>query len=266
MGRSRRRLVLAPLALAGMIIAGGLSTVAAQEATPAAGTGGTIEVNGTGEAEADAVGAVLQFILRAQFDNSGEATSESDISATEQPEVTREQVNAVVKALEKAGVPKGKIGTAVAPEGPYAGQFGYGAGVVAAELDAELLADIETIVDKTVAAGEATGVTFDPINVAYAVADCAGLEHQALADAVADAQEQAAMMAEVLGVSLGSLIKASKQATYGSYYAGGPTSTACDLQPTLDTALTTYLSAFDPVRAGEVEVYSQVLLSYEIDS
>jgi uncharacterized protein YggE len=260
----RARSLFAPLALAGLLTAGIATPIAAQESTPVAGGSGVIEVGGTGEAEAEAVGAVLQFILRAQFQPEVEPEADSKFGTTEQPEVTEEQVAAVVDALLAAGVPEEKIGSAIQPSGPYSGMFGYGAGVVTAELDEELLGQIEEIADAAVAAGEESGVIFDPVNVAYAVEDCEALEREALADAVADGQAQAAMLADVLGVELGSLVKASKQATYGGYYGGGPSSTACDLQPSFEDALSLYLSPFDPSKAGEVEVYSQILLTYDI--
>ena len=264
MDKTRRRLVLAPIALAALMAVGIGAPVSAQDATPAAAAGGTIEVTGIGEAETEAVGAVLQFILRAQFDGNVEPAADSEFGPIDQPEVTSEQVQAVVDGLIAAGVPEDKIASAAQPSGPYSGMFGYGSAVVAAELDPELLGEIEKIADAAATAGEEAGVIFDPVNAAYSVADCNEVERAALTDAVASGQEQAQMLAEVLGVQLGSLVKASKQISYGGYYAGGPSGSTCDQQPTLDDALTTYLSPFDPSRAGEVKIYVQVLFSYEI--
>ena len=264
MDRTRRRLLLAPLALAGLVAVGIGAPVAAQDDSTAAGSRGMIEVTGIGEADGEAVGAVLQFILRAQFDPNVDGMSELKFDPSSQPEVTEEQVAAVVEGLIAAGVPEERVASVVQPSGPYSGMFGYGVAVVAAELDVELLANIEEIADAAVTAGEEAGITFDPVNAAYSIANCSDVERAALADAVASGTEQARMLAEVLGVELGSLVKASRQASYGGYYGGGPSASTCDVQPTLESALTTYLTPFDPSRAGEVEIYVQVLLSYEI--
>lgn len=262
----RRKLFLAPLALVGFMAVGLTAPVAAQNATPIAGSGGVIEVTGSGEAEGEAVGAVLQFILRAQFEEGVDPASESKFGPTNQPEVTVDQVTAVVDALVQAGVPEKKVDSALSPSGPFAGMFGYGSAVVAAEIDQDQLENIVDIAGSAVAAGDEAGVTFDPVNVAYMADDCSALDREALKDAVADGQDQAELLADVLGVSLGSLAKASKQASYGGYYGGGgaPSSSSCDLQPTLEIGLTTYLMPLDPTKPAEVEVHAQVLLTYEI--
>jgi uncharacterized protein YggE len=267
---SRRRIMLAPLALAGLMIAGVVSPVAAQESTPVVNvspaSGATIDAMGSGEAEAEASGGVLQLIVRAAFTGTPAPIEDTGkgMGTPEQPSVTEEQVNSVIAALEEGGVERDSIAYLVQPSGPYAGMFGFGAAVVAAELDQDQLAQIEEIADRAVAAGTGAGLTFDPINVAYQVGDCAAIEREALADAVADGQSQAQMLADVLGVTLGGLQSATKQQSYGGYYAAGPATSVCAQQVTIEDALRTYFPTYDPSRAGEVEIYAQVLLKYEI--
>lgn len=260
---SRRRVLLAPLALAGFMVAGVLSPVAAQESPTGVAT---IDVTGSGEAETEASGGILQLIVRAPF-TGGPMPVEESKGATptaEQPEVDEEQVAAVVSALEESGIASEQIAFALQPSGPYAGMFGFGSAVIAAELDQEQIGQIEEIVDAAVTAGTEAGIQFDPVNISYTVADCAAVEREALGGAVADGEVQAQALAEVLGVTLGELVNASKQPLYGAYYAAGPASSVCSQQASLEDALRTYLPTYDPSHGGVVEVYSQVLLSYAI--
>lgn len=261
---TRRNLLLASIAITSLLTIGAGNIAAAQDATPAPGSAAQVEVTGIGEAEAEASGAIVQLILRRPYELSEDPMSESKFGPTGQPEVTAEQVATVVSALTEAGVAESRIGSAVSAY-PFPGMFGFGTAVVAFEIDRAGFPDLLTIVDASVAAGEGAGVQFDPIAIAYMIDDCVAAEREALAVAVADAQAQAESLAQVLGVRLGSLQKASTQSAVGGYYGGGgPIPGTCDEQPTLETGLTTYLMAVDPARIGSVELYAQVVLTYAI--
>lgn len=274
---SRRRAMMAPLAAAGAMMLGAAApglTRAQDTATPIAGAtataqpvvlaaGATIDVTGNGEASGEATGAILQFIMRANF--SGVEQTADDGSVSAQPTVTQEQVDAVVAALKKGGVADDNIVSRIADASFVLGNFGVGSAVVAAQLDEKLLAKAERIIERAGKAGIDAGATFDPVNVAYLLPDCSGVEQASLVDAVTNAQAQARQIADVMGVTLGGVVKVSRQQGYGAYYggAGGPVS-QCQEPPKLEDGLSTYFSAFNPDNAGEVEIYTTVLMTYSI--
>lgn len=267
---TRRRAMMAPLAAAGSVAAAKVPAFA-QAATPAAavdltaGEGATIDVVGTGEASAEATGGILQFVLR----TDGSAGGKTDPTGTFEPSaVTEEQVAAVVEAVTQGGVPEAAIVSAIAGSAFTAGAFGPGTAVVAAQLDENMLAQVDRIIERAGEAGTAAGLLFDPVNVAYVLPDCASLEEAALADAVADGEAQARSLADALGVTLGPLVKATKQPSYGGpgYYGAGAGGggTVCQETPTLEDGLRSYFPAYDATRRGEVELYAQVGLSFAI--
>jgi uncharacterized protein YggE len=266
---SRRKAMLVPLALAGMMVAGVVSPVAAQDATPAArvnaASTATIDVTGSGESEVKADWAILQLIVRIPFIGDPSSTSNTQGDPNAAPvAVSEEQLTAVIAALEEGGVDGGKIKSVIQPAGPYVGMFGYGTAVVAVELSQKQVAKIEDLTNRAVEAGKNAGLMFDPVNVAYVIENCQDVERAALADAVTDGQAQAQTMADVLGVNLGELLSATKQQSYGAYYAGGPATSVCGQQATVDDALRAYFSAYDPSTDGSVDVYMQITLSYGI--
>jgi uncharacterized protein YggE len=261
---TRRKLFVTPLAIASLLAIAGSNLAGAQEGTPVSGAIGRIEVTGTGESEAEASGAIVQLILRAPFQMSNAPMEVTKDGLINQPTVTAEQMAAVVTALVDEGIAENKIGSFLS-ESPYPGMFGFGTAVVAFEVDRDGFLELLTVVDTAVAAGEATGVQFDPIGIAYIIDNCELVKEEALADAVTDARAQAESLARVLGVTLGSLQKASTLLAGGGYYAGGgPIPGTCDEPPTLETGLTSYLFSLDPARIGTMEIYTQVVLSYTI--
>src|SRR5947199_6267437 len=98
---TRRSLVLTPIAVAALLGIGTVRPAFAQESTPvaSAGNGTQIVVTATGEAQADATGGIVQFIVRAQPDPNAAASNQSGAPAQATP-VTDAQVSAVVSALE----------------------------------------------------------------------------------------------------------------------------------------------------------------------
>lgn len=273
---SRRRVMMAPLAVAGATLLGATVprlTRAQDAATPTAeatatvdsvalAEGATIDVTGNGEASGEATVAILQFILRPNYNTVPTADAGS---ASPQPAVTQDQVDAVVAALKKGGVADDNIVSRIADAGYVMGNFGVGSAVVAAQLDEKLLAKAERIIERAGKAGTDAGATLDPVNVAYLLPDCSDVEHASLTDAVANAQAQAEQLAEVMGVMLGGVVKVSRQQSYGAYYggAGGPVS-QCQEAPKLADGLSAYFSVYNPDKSGEVEIYTTVQMTYAI--
>jgi uncharacterized protein YggE len=269
---TRRRILATPLAAAGLMLLTAAPALAQDAATPTASpaaitvaTGATVAVTGTGEASGEATGAILQFIMRPDYNDTTQVTDANTGAAT-QPTVTADQVTAVVDALKKGGVADDNVKSRIADASYVSGSFGTGAAVVVAQLDEKLLAKADRIIDRAGKAGTDAGVVFDPVNVAYFLPDCGQVEQASLAEAVADGEAQAQMLADVMGVTLGGITSVTPQQSYGAYYggAGGGASSTCDEQPALADGLTAYFSAYDPNKRGEVEIYTTVQMSYAI--
>ena len=105
---------------------------------------------------------------------------------------------------------------------------------------------------------EVAGVLYNPV-------DCAPVEQEANAAAVADADEQAARLAELLGVTLGGVVSASTN----PYFGFDPEVSGCSGQQSsfYDSAyggLGVTVPVFDPSAPADVEVYAVLTVSYEI--
>ena len=178
---------------------------------------------------------------------------------------TKEQVQAIVDALVRAGVSKGAILTTFMPDGPFYGTFGQGVAVLVFQLDADHLKKIGKLVQLALKAGDGAGISFDAVNAVYTTADCASVSSAALSAAVADAGAQANAMASALGRTLGDLVQAVSQSTYGHSYAGaGGGQNFCSQGWTLESATTSYLSSFDPNAAPEVEISANISLTFAL--
>ncbi len=243
--------------------------------TPTASTGAvagspTVVVSGSGSASAPADGAIVQLILRqlgvADISSPGASGSDAPAPSGNPTPPTKEQVKSVVDALVKAGIASDATRTAIAPLGPFYGAFGQATAVIAFQLDASQVKTAAKFVQVALKQGEKAGVAFDAVNLIYSTADCASVANAALAAAIADARVQAEAMAAALGGTLGDLVQAVSQSSYGKSYAGGGGggSNYCSQPTTLEDATSTYISSFDPNSAAEVEIYSNVSLTYAL--
>ena len=105
---------------------------------------------------------------------------------------------------------------------------------------------------------EVAGVLYNPV-------DCAPVEQEAAAAALADAEEQAGRLAELLEVTLSGLVAASTN----PYFGIEPEVTGCSGQQSsfYDSGyggLGITAPVFDPSAPAEVEVYAVLTVSYGI--
>ena len=235
-------------------------------ATTAASGAPTVVVNGAGDASAPANGAVVQLILR-QLGAAGiPAPGNEPIPAavvTNQPSPpTKDQINAVIDALVKAGIAKDDTRSTSTLGGSFYGTFGPGTAVIAFRLNAEQVTNATKFISFALTKVEEAGVLFDAVNLVYTTADCASVANAALVAAIADGNAQAGAMAAALGRPLGDLVQAVSLSSYGKSYAGGSGSNYCSQPASLDFALTTYYSPFDPNAKPVVEIYFNVSLTF----
>jgi hypothetical protein len=114
-------------------------------------------------------------------------------------------------------------------------------------------------------AAAADGMVIQVAGVLYNPADCAIVEQEAAAEALADAEEQAGRLADLLGVTLGGVVAASTN----PYFGFEPEVSGCSGQQSsfFDSSyggLGITVPVFDPSAPAEVEVYAALTVSYEI--
>ena len=191
----------------------GGDSISAQQASPTANTG--ITVQGYGSATADADSAIVEF----GFSNNGYNGQpipylEGDVKpfpstpGTAAP-ITRETLQPVIDALVGAGVSADDI--ELLNQGYYDPYYS----------SATLRATINDVdaVDGAVEAAQAAAADVDSVylnstNVNYTLQNCETLERAAVQAAVEDAGDRAAVLADVLDVTLGDVAGASDYSWY----------------------------------------------------
>jgi uncharacterized protein YggE len=224
-------------------------------------------VTGWGTATAPADGAIVQLIAR----QLGVADSGATASGGQPGALTgiptppkKNQVDAVISALVKAGVPKDATTAAILPEGPYSSTFGQGVDIIAFKLDANQIKKISKYIDVARTSGEQAGISYDAINLVYTVSDCDALARESMNAAISNGKAQAQSLAPALGFTLGDLVQATALSSYGKFYAGGNGGTYCSQPMTLDAARSTYFSPYDPTVSAEVVIYSSISLTFAL--
>lgn len=236
----------------------GGDSVSAQQASPTANTG--ITVQGYGSATADADSAIVEF----GFSSNGYgsvtplpypiAEDGSDVKPFASPgavtPITRETLQAVIDALVGAGVAANDI--ELLNQGYYDPYYS----------SATLRATINNVdaVDGAVEAAQGAAAGIDSVylnstNVNYTLQNCETLERAAVQAAVEDARDRATVLADVLDVTLGSVSGASDY----SYYNYG---TGCG-----SDYYSPYPIAYTPWRVGgsadgTVQVVSNISVTY----
>jgi uncharacterized protein YggE len=218
-----------------------------------------ITVSADGEAEAPAESAVMQFIVRVDPSAGGESLKSG---AGFPSDVTEEQMAALVAAAQSKGIDDNSVDLLIVPQNAFTSAFGPGVGVLAVQIDTAELKHRVKIADAVTKAAKDNGLTFDNIGVQYIVEDCVGLDQAALADAAESAENQAARMAQAMGLTVGELIAVERQPNYNGY--SGPNRDVCAETPTLATALEQYFPAFDPNSDAVREIYASLLVTYAI--
>jgi uncharacterized protein YggE len=260
----RRRAIVS---LAGMGAASLISarTVTAQE-TPTLDMmpdhGPAIVVTVTGSASAPADHAIAQIIIRAQFAPSPiEEPQPSPVPTV--PEVSADDVAAVVDALVEEGVDESMILTTSTEGGFGSGYFGPGTAVIVFQLDNEQIKTLPKLLGVATETVTNLGLLFDQPGAMYLSDTCEDLRAAAFRDAVEKGTEEASLLADAMQVSLAELWLARKQAvSYGPAAYGFSASDACEDLVDLGTATRTYLPPFDITLPNEFVVYAMVELTF----
>ena len=231
-----------------------------------------IVVTGTATASTPATSAVIQYILRydpnlpipedqaSPASNGGMGGGYS--SSVPAPDET--DLAAVAEALVNAGVPEASVktfpGTDVA-----SGPFGPGTAVVAASIeDAALLGDLTAIIEAGAVGAREAGLSIDQVGAIYNTSTCGETSDEALAAAIANAKNQAAVLAKALQVELGDLVGATMQPAYSPYSGYIAGSTGCDGIPGLDDADTTYFPMYTATAEPQFTITASVTLSFAL--
>lgn len=242
-----------------------------------------LTVSGVGRASRPAETATVQILVGTEdagFGFSEVETSEGSFGSSSAsvraeavggtPEAgpdrfTEAELAPILDAIEATGIDPAAVeilASPLAPD-PYSPRTG------GARLDLEVpepttagMAELVGAVSDAAADG---GFVVQVVGVRYDVADCAGLEAEAFAAAVADARARAERLALPLAVTLGGVIAARAEGTpegddggcggnrSGSYYDSGYGGLGVSLPP------------FDPALPAEVAVASVVSVSFAID-
>jgi len=189
------------------------------QATTTDNTG--ITVQGYGTASADADSAIVEFGFSSN--GSGGVTPlpypEGNIKPDDAPAaIDRETLQPVIDALAAAGVSEDSI--EVLSQSYYYDYYSSSATLRATITDLGILdAAVEAAQD---AAGDIDDVFLNGTNVVYTLQNCDALERAAAEAAVEDAGDRAAVLADVLNVSLGDVAGASDYSWYNYGTGCGP--------------------------------------------
>jgi hypothetical protein len=165
--------------------------------------------------------------------------------------------------VKSNGIEDKDIDTVTVPNGSFSSAFGPGTGVLVVQLDKVALRHRVKIANAVTNAGTAQGLAFDQVGVAYIVDDCAALDREAISKAAQNAREQADLMAEVLGLTVGDIVGVQRQPSYGAY-GGGSNTDACGNVPTMETATEQYFPGFNPDGEAKYEIYENLTVTYSL--
>lgn len=159
-----------------------------------------ISVIGHGEARAPADTATIQLVI-GDPNYGGPVFPQAGGTPGE-----RETVAPIVEALIDAGVPEDEVEVIVGPSLTDVGtHFGPAIALIIVVVDSPEREQIADLVDTAAAAAD-DRLVVGRTNAVYAIEDCSPLEREAREMAVANAQDQADIMAELVGVSRGNVI------------------------------------------------------------
>ncbi|MEE8369284.1 MAG: SIMPL domain-containing protein [Dehalococcoidia bacterium] len=230
-----------------------------------------ITVQGFGSATVDADSAILEFSfgtdtfypirpvpaplppdeVSTTVDGESIPIVDEPLAPDEVQPITEDALRPVIDAIVALGVDRDDIEFVGSPYyDPYFSSATLRATV--SDLDA-----LDGIVDAaTAAAANLADIGFHGSSISYAVSDCTALEKAAIEAAVEDVGERGALFADALGVGLGPVLGASHY-TY-SYFGPSP----CD--PTTIAYPEYYGGYYDPSRPAEVQLISNVIITYAI--
>ncbi|MCC6705352.1 MAG: SIMPL domain-containing protein [Thermomicrobiales bacterium] len=272
--RLSRRYLAAVAGSTALALAGWERVSARQQAGDAAGQVAAdpmpgITVTGSGRASAPADRGILQLLVR--YGPASPAIKSSSESASgyyggsDIPAPDDDALSNVVNSLVDNGIDRERILTVIGSSTMY-GLFGPGVSVIAAELDAELAAGLEDIVETAVEAAKATDLSFDQAGVVFSAESCQDVSDAAYLDAIEDGRAQADAIALALGVQVGELIGVTANAPWSSYtrYDGGGVGNGCGAPFELEDGLTSYFPSFNPGAEPEFSLTVSLVLTFVI--
>ena len=248
-------------AVAAMLVGPGLTAAAAtmQTAEP-----GTLTVTGFGSASVPAEAVTIQILVSPADYFGGPPTELAGTPSADGGDTA----SPVVEALRGVDVPDDAVQVVTSPA--LASSFGPGTPGTARldiTLDGADLARVNEVIDAAGTGANEAGLVIIGVGVDYSVADCSALTHQAREAAIADAQAQADVQAELLGLTRGEIVSSEDALSEAGLLYGG--SQALDGCPgeiggfAVSQGLT--LSQFDPTAPAEVEVFAAVNLTFAIE-
>lgn len=260
----RRRAIVS---LAGIGAAGVVSTrsVTAQ-GTPAvdmiSGQGPTIVVTATGSASTPATHAIAQLIIRGQY-GPVPLEEEPGISPPAAPEVSADDVAAVVAALVEEGLDESMILSTSTDSGLGGGYFGPGSAVIVFQLDNEQIKTLPNLLEIATKKVTDLALMFDQPGAMYLSDACEEVRAAAFQDTVEKGTEEASLLADAMGVAIAGLSQARKQTVaYGPPDVGYTASDDCDDLIDLGTAVRSYLPPYDATLPIEFVIYAVVEFTF----
>lgn len=245
------------------IVLSGSSLGAAQGTSPALPG---ISVVGRGEAHAPADTATLQIAV-GELNYGGPTVPQAGVVPGERE---RDVVAPIVTALVDAGVPEEQIdvivGPSVAEMGTY---FGPAMALIKVVVDDPEREQLSDLVDTVTAAAADERLVVGRTNALYSIEDCSPLEREAREAAVEDAYQQAEVMTELVGVSLGDItgvrdVPSEPQAGFSPYGSVAPVSTCGSENLAAATYGALALPPFDPTMEPEVGAYAAVEVTFDM--
>ena len=261
---TRSMLIVTILALFGSL-AVGAPAIAQRE--PDARVG--ITTTGHGEASGPAESATLEFLIVDEQAFYGGPPQAAPVEATPGA-MARETVAPITDVIEASGLAESVEVVVPVVRELYNQSPLVRIEVTVANPDLDALATLVTEVSRA-AGGERLLVAY--VGARFETSDCATLEREARAAALADAEGRATIQAELLGVGLGTVVASvdvdvtGSAVPYGSPVASGSN---CDAVASVDSlgqfTVGATLPRFDPMSdSGEVEIYRQLQVTFAID-
>ena len=196
MGAIRSRLVLAAAVLG--VVLGLPSIVTAQ---PAGGAGAGLTVTGFGEASAPADSVVVALTV------SSELMMMGPIPSLPAGQTADDLVGPIVDALVGEGIDEAAISVISGPDAMGAMSFtGPALAVIRFEMSEPTADSLATAIDEATGAAPDNNLYISGMTKRFGSDDCEALQREARALAIADGREQAAIMAELTGMSTGELV------------------------------------------------------------
>ncbi|HEV2129209.1 MAG TPA: SIMPL domain-containing protein [Thermomicrobiales bacterium] len=222
-----------------------------------------ITATGYGQASAPADSATIQLSIASEsFGPPQPMPSGGTPGAAE-----RNTVAPIVKALVDAGIPEDTINVLT---GPYVtavpSMYGPTMAMIRFEVPNPTANTISSAVDAAIIGAADARLIIGALSVQLESADCAALEHDARAAAIADAREQAEVLAELTGLTTGAVVAVRDVPTgpESGYMFAGPTFlSGCSPFESDALNLDVYGGAsYDPTQEPMVTAYAQVEMTF----